>query len=261
MTTSAAAPIRAENGETPMIALRGLTKAFGSKVALRGVNLTVMPGESLVIFGPNGAGKSTLIRILCALSRPTGGVVQIGGLDLQTHADGIRKYLGVVSHAPLLYDSLTAEENLQFFGQLYGMTAPEARIAEMLERVGLLSRRKDLVRNFSRGMVQRLAIARALLHDPEILLLDEPDTGLDPQAAEMLHRLLTELSGRAPEEITGERRQRTILTVTHHLERGLAVADRVVILANGRITYEGMTQALNPEMLRALYDQHAGGSR
>ncbi len=263
MTTPAAAPIRTESGETPMIALRGLTKAFGSKVALRGVNLTVLPGESLVIFGPNGAGKSTLIRILCALSRPTGGVVQIGGLDLQTHADGIRKYLGVVSHAPLLYDSLTAEENLQFFGQLYGMTAPDERIAEMLERVGLMSRRKDLVRNFSRGMVQRLAIARALLHDPEILLLDEPDTGLDPQAAEMLHRLLSELSGREPQvNADGEAaRKRTIITVTHHLERGLSVADRVVILANGRITYEGMTQELNPEMLRALYDQHAGGSR
>ena len=156
MTTPA--PIQAEDGGTPMIALRGLTKAFGSKVALRGVNLTVMPGESLVIFGPNGAGKSTMIRILCALSRPTSGAVQIGGLDLRTHAEGIRKYLGVVSHAPLLYDSLTAEENLQFFGQLYGMKAPDERIAEMLERVGLHSRRKDLVRNFSRGMVQRLAM-------------------------------------------------------------------------------------------------------
>jgi heme exporter protein A len=258
MTTPA--PIQAEGGGTPMIALRGLTKAFGSKVALRGVNLTVMPGESVVIFGPNGAGKSTMIRILCALSRPTGGTVQIGGLDLQTHADGIRKYLGVVSHAPLLYDSLSAEENLQFFAQLYSMKAPDARIAEMLERAGLVSRRKDLVRGYSRGMVQRLAIARALLHDPEILLLDEPDTGLDPQAAEMLHRLLTELSGRATQGATDARR-RTIITVTHHLERGLTVADRVIILANGRIAYEGMTQGLSPETLRELYDQYAGGGR
>ena len=178
-----------------MIELRKLTKSFGSKYALRGVNLRVMPGESLVIFGPNGAGKSTLIRILSSLSRPTGGTVHIGGLDLATHADGIRRHLGVVSHAPLLYDSLTAEENLRFFAGLYGMSQPEPRITMLLGQVGLITRRGDLVRTFSRGMVQRLAIARALLHDPQVLLLDEPDTGLDPQAAEMLHDLLVQVSG------------------------------------------------------------------
>ena len=177
-----------------MIELRKLTKSFGSKYALRGVNLRVMPGESLVIFGPNGAGKSTLIRILSSLSRPTSGTVHIGGLDLATHADGIRRHLGVVSHAPLLYDSLTAEENLRFFAGLYGMSKPEARITLLLSQVGLTTRRGDLVRTFSRGMVQRLAIARALLHDPQVLLLDEPDTGLDPQAAEMLHDLLVQVS-------------------------------------------------------------------
>ena len=115
-----------------MIELRKLTKSFGSKYALRGVNLRVMPGESLVIFGPNGAGKSTLIRILSSLSRPTSGTVHIGGLDLATHADGIRRHLGVVSHAPLLYDSLTAEENLRFFAGLYGMSQPEPRITLLL---------------------------------------------------------------------------------------------------------------------------------
>jgi heme exporter protein A len=159
--------------------------------------------------------------------------------------------------AAALYDSLTAEENLRFFGRLYGMSAPDERIAAMLERVGLHSRRKDLVRNYSRGMVQRLAIARALLHDPEILLLDEPDTGLDPQAAEMLHRLLAELS----ERTTDDERRRTIVTVTHHLERGLTVADRVVILANGRVAHEAMTEGMSAETLRGLYDQYAGGSR
>ena len=124
---------------TAMIELRKLTKAFGSKYALRGVDLRVMPGESLVIFGPNGAGKSTLIRILSSLSRPTSGTVHIGGLDLATHADGIRRHLGVVSHAPLLYDSLTAEENLRFFAGLYGLADPGPRIATMLEQVGLTS--------------------------------------------------------------------------------------------------------------------------
>jgi heme exporter protein A len=257
-----------------MIELRRLTKAFGRKAALRGLDLRVPPGESLVLFGPNGAGKTTLIRILSSLSRPTSGAVYIGGLDLKTHADGIRRHLGVVSHTPLLYDSLTAEENLRFFGRLYGVTDLEARIALLLEQVGLAARRHDLVRVFSRGMTQRLAIARALLHDPEILLLDEPDTGLDPQAAEMLHRLLAELSGRSsgrragltdlPSDATPSPAEgaagasRTIVTVTHNLERGLALADRIVILANGRIVYDASAGAVTASELRPLYDEHVG---
>jgi heme exporter protein A len=266
-----------EATETAMIELRKLTKAFGRKTALRGIDLRVPPGESLVLFGPNGAGKTTLIRILSSLSRPTSGAVFIGGLDLKSHADGIRRHLGVVSHAPLLYDSLTAEENLRFFGRLYGVADLEARIALLLEQVGLAARRKDPVRVFSRGMTQRLSIARALLHDPEILLLDEPDTGLDPQAAEMLHSLLAELSGRSSGRRAGlaelapdapaspadsaARVTRTIVMVTHNLERGLALADRVVILANGRIVYDAAVDALAASELRPIYDEHVGGSR
>ena len=256
---------------TAMIELRKLTKAFGSKAALRGIDLRVEPGESLAIFGPNGAGKTTLIRILASLSRPTGGKVFIGGLDLATHADGIRRYLGVVSHAPLLYDSLTAEENLRFFARLYDLRNPAERIGQMLTQVGLASRRHDLVRTFSRGMLQRLAIARALLHDPQLLLLDEPDTGLDPQAAEMLHGLLVKLSGRREEcEHGGEGERvshsptpplsasRTIVTVTHSIERGLAIADRVVILANGRVVFQGETEGMNAADFRPLYDRYCG---
>jgi heme exporter protein A len=230
-----------------MIELHKLTKAFGSKVALRGIDLRVAEGESLVIFGPNGAGKTTLIRILANLSRPTGGRVRIGGLDLATHGVGIRRHLGVVSHAPLLYDSLTAEENLRFFARLYGLRDPAARIAELLQQVGLTGRRGDLVRTYSRGMVQRLAIARALLHDPPILLLDEPDTGLDPQAAEMLHDLLMKLIAR-----------RTIVTVMHHIERGLAIADRVAIMANGRVVLEADARGMTPAEFRPLYDRYVG---
>ena len=277
----------ATTNDTAMIELRKLTKSFGSKYALRGVNLRVMPGESLVIFGPNGAGKSTLIRILSSLSRPTSGSVHIGGLDLATHADGIRRHLGVVSHAPLLYDSLTAEENLRFFAGLYGMSQPEPRITLLLTQVGLTTRRGDLVRTFSRGMVQRLAIARALLHDPQVLLLDEPDTGLDPQAAEMLHDLLVQVSrgdtetrghGDAETEsggTTGQRvtrparrhaphphpAQRTLVTVTHSLERGLAIADRMVILANGRLVFEADARGMTAADFRPLYDQYVGGGR
>jgi len=253
-----------------MIELRKLTKSFGSKYALRGVDLRVMPGESLVIFGPNGAGKTTLIRILSSLSRPSSGTVHIGGLDLATHADGIRRYLGVVSHAPLLYDSLTAEENLRFFAELYGMTDPEPRIAAMLAQVGLTTRRGDLVRTFSRGMVQRLAIARALLHDPLLLLLDEPDTGLDPQAAEMLHDLLVQVSRGAEDSGTAgppsgtstpPPPRRTIVTVTHSLERGLALADRSIILAGGRIVFDGAATGVTATEFRPLYDKYVGGGR
>jgi heme exporter protein A len=267
-------PVKEQDG-TPIIELQKLTKSFGSKYALRGVNLRVMPGESLVIFGPNGAGKTTLIRILSSLSRPSSGTVRIGGLDLATHADGVRRYLGVVSHAPLLYDSLTAEENLRFFAELYGMSGPEPRIALMLERVGLLARRGDLVRTFSRGMVQRLAIARALLHDPLLLLLDEPDTGLDPQAAEMLHALLTSVSGRTPRGETGGTASssvpqmpasqpavpRTIVTVTHSLERGLALADRIVILSGGKVVFDNDATGITPTEFRPLYDKYVGGGR
>jgi heme exporter protein A len=256
-----------------MIEVKNLVKAFGSKYALRGVTLRVMPGESLVIFGPNGAGKTTLVRILSSLSRPTSGMVSIGGLDLLKHADGIRRYLGVVSHAPLLYDSLTAEENLRFFGGLYGIDKPEERIKAMLQRVGLYGRRGDLVRTFSRGMVQRMAIARALLHDPEVLLLDEPDTGLDPQAAEMLHGLLSELSRRpgasAPATDGSLERPRTIVTVTHSIERGLAIADKVVILAGGRLAFEAPVAGMDAAAFRPIYDEKcaspaagaAGGGR
>jgi heme exporter protein A len=271
---SASPALRSDEDERgpAMIELRKLTKAFGSKVALRGIDLRVEAGESLVIFGPNGAGKSTLIRILSSLSRPTSGRVLIGGLDLATHADGIRRYLGVVSHAPLLYDSLTAEENLRFFAQLYDITDPAPRIAEMLNRVGLTGRRNDLVRSFSRGMVQRLAIARALLHDPQVLLLDEPDTGLDPQAAEMLHGLLVQLSGRngdaanhriseSTNQQANDGAQRTIVTITHSIERGLAIADRVVILAGGKIVFAGDARGMSQTEFRPLYDKYVGGGR
>ena len=264
VTSTAAAPA--------MIELRKLTKAFGRKVVLRGIDLTVGAGESLVIFGPNGAGKTTLMRILASLSRPSSGTVHIGGLDMATHSDGIRRHLGLVSHAPLLYDSLTGEENLRFFARLYRMPDPGPRIMSLLEQVGLVRRRGDLVRTYSRGMVQRLAIARALLHDPQVLLLDEPDTGLDPQAAEMLHHLLAKLGNHTTGEVAGSDGVattpsegssfgRTIVTITHSIERGLAIADRVAIIANGRVVYEADAAGLGSTDFRPIYDHYVGDSR
>jgi len=260
-TEPAAAPAGEQGGST-MIEIRRLAKSFGSKMALRGVDLDVLTGESVVILGPNGAGKTTLIRILSGLSKATAGTAIIGGLDLARHAEGVRRYLGVVTHAPLLYDNLTGEENLRFFARLYDLRRPAQRIVDLLEQVGLSRRRQDLVRTYSRGMVQRLAIARALLHDPPVLLLDEPDTGLDPQAAEMLHSMLVRLGGSAATIVSGAGDRisvgRTIVTVTHNLEHGLAIADRVAILVNGRIKYHAGVRGLAASDLRHLYDECCG---
>jgi len=230
---------------SPMISIRGLVKMFDRKLVLRGLDLDIPPGQTLVLFGPNGAGKTTLIRILATLSKATAGQIYIHGIDLLRAGHVLRRYIGLVSHTPLLYDTLTGEENLRFYARMYDLHDAEARIADVLEQVGLMPRRRDPVRTYSRGMVQRLAIARAILHDPPILLLDEPDTGLDQQAAEMLHVLIRKLGGE----------HRTILMTTHNLERGLEWADRVVLLINGRIAYDALNGALTLQDLRAIYRQ------
>ncbi|RME84301.1 MAG: heme ABC exporter ATP-binding protein CcmA [Caldilineae bacterium] len=232
----------------PLIQVRGLRKAFGRHRVLRGIDLDIPAGASFVLFGPNGAGKTTFLRILATLSRPTSGQVRVAGVEIGDNPEGIRQYLGLVSHAPLLYDDLSAAENLRFYARLYGIPDAEARIKEMLERVGLYHRRRDLVRTFSRGMVQRMAIARALLHNPPILLLDEPDTGLDPQAAEMMTGLLRELGGS----------ERTIVMTTHHLERGLEIADRIAILSGGTLVFDAAASGLSYKDLRPLYDRYVG---
>jgi len=204
-----------------------LVKAFGPVHALRGVSLSVASGESVVIFGPNGAGKTTLLKILATLMRPTSGSLRLFGAD--PFADGaLRGTLGVVSHQTYLYGGLTAQENLVFAGRLYGVPDPLERAAALLDTVGLAGRAHDLVRTFSRGMSQRLAIARALMHDPPLLLLDEPYTGLDRHAAGMLTALLGRLRG-----------QRTVVMTTHSIEQGLTLADRMAILVGGALAYQG----------------------
>ncbi len=232
----------------PLVEVIGLRKAFGRHRVLKGINLSIETGTSVVLFGPNGAGKTTFLRILSTLSRPTSGTVRVAGVDIKNNPEGIRQYLGLVTHAPLLYGDLSAQENLSFYARLYGIDDSEKRIHELLERVGLLHRRRDLVRTFSRGMVQRMAIARALLHNPPILLLDEPDTGLDPQAAEMMTDFLREIGGS----------DRTVLMTTHHLERGLELADRVMILQGGRIVFDKPSDSLSYEELRPTYDEYVG---
>ncbi len=234
-----------------MIQVQGLVKRFGYTVVLRGVSLHIPEGQTVVLLGPNGAGKTTFLRILATLLKPSAGRVRVGGFDLAKESHRVRHLLGYVSHQPLLYPDLSARENLRFFARLYGLFHPENRIDELLERVGLLRRADDLVRTFSRGMVQRLTIARALLHDPPILLLDEPDTGLDPHAAAMLAALLRDVAGSG----------RTILLTTHNLARGVDFADRVIVLAGGKIVADESASHLTSSSLSELYTSAVAGGR
>ena len=227
----------------PAIEVRKLTKAFGHHVALRGVDLTVMEGEFLTLFGPNGAGKTTLIRIAASLARPTAGAVRIQGNDLSKAATSLRRNVGLISHNPLLYGDLTPDENLRFFARMYDLPAGDGRIDSVLEQVGLAARRRDPVRTFSRGMVQRLAIARAILHDPSIMLLDEPYTGLDLQAADMLRLVLQELAAS----------NRTVVLTTHNLEQGLEMCDRAAILNRGKVVWEGVRAGIDLSSLKDIY--------
>jgi heme exporter protein A len=195
--------------EAAVIQVTRLVKRFGPKMVLRGMDFSVEQGEFVALLGPNGAGKTTFLRILASLSGPTLGRVVIAGHELPHQASAVRQRLGVVSHLPLLYGDLTAEENLRFFARMYGVPAAGKRIDEVLEFVGLAPRRRDLVRTFSRGMQQRLAIGRAVLHDPEVLLLDEPHTGLDQDACDMLDAVLKQVAARG----------RTVVMTSHDLTR------------------------------------------
>jgi heme exporter protein A len=229
-----------------MIEIHKLVKAFGNRAVLKGVDLAVAEGEFVTLVGPNGAGKTTLMHIIATLTKPTGGRVSVAGYDLAGGAVGVRRQLGLVSHKTLLYDDLSAEQNLHFYARMYDVPDAEARTESVLRRVGLWGRQRDPVRTYSRGMQQRLAIARAMLHDPPILLLDEPDTGLDQHAAAMLTDLLHEVGAT----------QRTVLMTTHNLERGLELGDRVAILAGGRIAYQASKSELNAKEFREVYYQY-----
>jgi heme exporter protein A len=209
-----------------VIEVRKLVKRFGPKVVLRGLDFYVQPGEFVALLGPNGAGKTTFLRILASLSRPSKGEVTLMGMRLPRQAGAVRQRLGVVSHQPLLYGDLTAEENLRFFGRMYGVGDLNHRIARMLELVGLTPRKGDLVRTFSRGMQQRLAIGRAVLHDPDIMLFDEPHTGLDQDACTMLDDALRDVAARG----------RTVVMTSHDLARAADLASRFDVISRGVIT-------------------------
>ncbi len=232
-----------------MIKIKGLVKNYGVNAVLRGVDLHVRPGEFVTLVGSNGAGKTTLLRIVATLLKPTAGQVLIGGWPLPNHADNVRRYIGLVSHHALLYGDLTAAENLAFYARLYQLDQREERVAKALQMVGLASRQRDPVRTFSRGMVQRLTIARATLHEPDVLLLDEPYTGLDQDATRLLDSLLLQESERG----------RTIFLITHDLARGLDLCQRIAILERGKIAYMAERQATKPAEFLELYAEVTRG--
>jgi heme exporter protein A len=228
-----------------MIEVKKLIKRFGLKSVLRGMDFSVERGEFVALLGPNGAGKTTFLRILSSLARPSMGLVKVAGYQLPNEAAQVRARLGVVSHMPLLYGDLTAEENLQFYARMYGIPNYGARITEILEMVGLENRRRDLVRTFSRGMQQRLAIGRAVLHDPDVILFDEPYTGLDQDASSMLDEVLRSVAAQG----------RTVVMTSHDLARAEDLATRFDILTRGVIAASTSRESLGTSNLLTFYKQ------
>ncbi len=235
------------SGAAP-VAARGLSRRYGPIRALDGVDLDLAPGEFLTIFGPNGAGKTTLLRILSSLVRPTAGSLSIFGLDPKSAADPVKRRIGLIGHNGFLYGGLTARDNLRFYGRLYDLPDIPERCEALLEEVGLAERAEDQVRTFSRGMQQRLSIARALIHDPDLVLLDEPYTGLDQHASRTLRGILEQVRGRG----------RSVVMVTHHLDEGLEVSTRVSIMARGRFAFEAPTRGLSHAGMQRVYHDVVG---
>ncbi|MEM9773765.1 MAG: ABC transporter ATP-binding protein [Chloroflexota bacterium] len=211
-----------------MIQLKGLVKNYGLNPILKGVNLHVKDQDFVALVGPNGAGKTTILRIVATLLRPDGGKATVGGWSLPHEAEHVRKHIGMISHQAMVYSDLNAIDNLTYYAGMYGLDDPEERIMDLLTTVGLKRRVYDPVRTYSRGMMQRLAIARATLHNPDVLLMDEPYTGLDQPAVALLNDLL------AQQNEAG----RTILMITHDFVHGLSQCKKVVVLNKGKIAAE-----------------------
>lgn len=241
LQTERAPSVRVE----PAVVVAGVKKSFGLKPVLRRIDFVLPRGERLALLGANGAGKTTLLRLLAGLSKASSGTLCIDGLDTREHAQEVRARVGLVAHQTYAYEELSALENLLFFARLYGVAQARERSLALLEHVGLTRRANERVSTFSRGQLQRLAWARALLHNPSLLLLDEPDTGLDQQGNALVDTLLNE------HYISGG----SIIFTTHQLERVLRLSDRVLILAGGRVAYQATTAELTLEALQQAYQE------
>ena len=225
------------------IEVRHLRKAFGTLKAVDGIDFELKQGEFLTVFGPNGAGKTTLIKILAGLTRPSSGTAKVAGFDVAEGHPEMRKEIGIISHATALYADLTPLENLIFFARMHGLKQPEDRALKVIDEVGLSPRRNDRVRTFSRGMLQRLSIARAVLHDPAILFLDEPFTGLDLHATNVLKEHLQRLHDR----------HRTILMTTHDISCGLDMCDKVALQVQGKFAFLENIADVDKDQFESIY--------
>ncbi|MCL4249949.1 MAG: heme ABC exporter ATP-binding protein CcmA [Anaerolineae bacterium] len=245
--TETSPPIKA------LIQSRALNKAYDLRLVLRQLDIDVLSGECVALLGANGSGKSTLLRLFAGMSKPTSGELTIGGWDMPREAAAVRAQIGMVSHKPLLYDNLSARENLRFFARLYNVDTAvrEERIARLLDKVGLAKRADDRVRAFSRGMQQRLSIARALVHQPAVLLFDEPYTGLDQEGAATLDTLIAQARDDG----------HTIVVTTHELERVPRIAGRALILSRGRVGYDAPLTGTSSQELVAIYTDVTGMTR
>lgn len=230
--------------EEYIIETKGLVKKFGFRTVLRKVDLSLKKGDFLALFGHNGAGKTTLIRILCSLMRPTSGEVRVAGFDPVHEREDLCKTIGIISHQSFLYNNLSALENLRFYGKMYDVPDLKNRIETLLKQVGLIEFQDDPVQTFSRGMQQRLSVARAIIHDPLILFLDEPYTGLDQHGAEDLRNLLKNFQNQG----------KTILMTSHDIDRGLELCNQSAILKSGRLVFkEKMTTVLKDDFKQIYF--------
>ena len=229
------------------VEVRHISKVFGSRKAVDDVSFELPEGAFLSIFGPNGAGKTTLLRVLATLARPTGGEAFVAGIDIKENPDEAREHIGLISHQSMLYPDLTAEENLLLYAQLYGVEDAQARVDDLLAAVGLSHRKLDLVRTFSRGMTQRVSIARALVHDPDVVFLDEPYSGLDPHAVEIFDSLIEDVRG-----------DRTFVMVSHDLAKGFSMCTHALVLARGRVVTFASKDDLDFDEFAKFYRETVG---
>src|SRR5271157_3880160 len=235
----------------PALELRNVSKQFGIFQALSGVCLRVEPGDSILLYGPNGAGKTTLLRVLSTLARPSEGKVLYDGADVHANPTAAKAAIGFVSHTTFLYGELTARENLEFVGKLFGLADSPQRVASMLDLFHLRERAETPVRELSRGYQQRVSLARAFLHDPQFLLLDEPFAGLDAATVNNLESLMRELPAQG----------KAVVFSTHDFDRGAALSRRLVALEAGRIRYDGPLDLLPRNFLRVTSEKAEGGSK
>jgi heme exporter protein A len=227
-----------------VIQTKQLIKRVGDKVILRGVNLSIKEGQTVAILGPNGAGKSTILKVIATLIKPSSGEVLINNKEIKKHSLEVKSLIGYLPHASLLYDHFTPLENLLFFGKLYGVKDVEKRAKELIEKVGLSFFLHEPVKSFSRGMIQRVAIARAIVHEPRILLLDEPHTGLDQQAIVILNKVILEMKAQGT----------TTVMVTHDFKQAAEICDRIIIVKNGKIVDDFMLENNNLDL---VFDKYA----